>query len=191
MTGAASAPPAGRAEPRPLRIVFTGPEAGGKTTLSRTLAWELRAPWTPDAAREFAESHDAPLSAATVEPIARLSMALEDDASRSAPAVIVRDTDLVSTVVYARHYYGHCPDWIAREARERRGELYLLCAPDLPWEADGVRDRPHDREAMFAAFAATITEIVADPSRVHVIRGAGDARLHAARRVVHDWLARR
>src|SRR5690606_16378229 len=54
VTDSGSAPPDGPAKPRPLRIVFTGPEAGGKTTLSRTLAWELRAPWTPDAARQFA-----------------------------------------------------------------------------------------------------------------------------------------
>jgi nicotinamide riboside kinase len=171
--------------------VLTGPESTGKTTLARTLAWELSAPWTPDAARLFAESHEAPLSAATVAPIARLCMSLEDDARRTAPALIIRDTDLVSTVVYARHYYGQCPAWIVQEARERRGELYLLCTPDLPWEADGVRDRPDDRDAMFKAFTDTVAELVDDPTRVRVIRGLGDARLEAVRNATQDWLARR
>ena len=27
-----------------------------------------------------------------------------------------------------------CPPWIERLAAERRGDLYLLCAPDLPWD---------------------------------------------------------
>lgn len=185
MTDAVPSPvPDGAAADFPPRIVLTGPESSGKTTLARTLAWELGAPWTPDAARVFAESHDAPLSATTVEPIAQLCMSLEDDVCRIAPALIVRDTDLVSTVVYARHYYGDCPEWIVQEARVRRGDLYLLCFPDLPWEEDGVRDRPHDRAQMFEAFADTITELVADPARVHVIRGAGDVRLNEARRVV-------
>ena len=52
------------------------------------------------------------------------------------------DQDLLSTVVYARHYYGDCPPWIERLAVERLGDLYLLCPPDVPWSADRRRDRP-------------------------------------------------
>ena len=55
---------------------------------------------------------------------------------------VVLDTDLLSTTVYAEHYYGACPEWIKRAARARMGSLYLLCEPDLPWSPDGVRDRP-------------------------------------------------
>jgi len=67
-------------------------------------------------------------------------------AARAAGArLVVRDTDLHSTAVYSRHYYGACPDWVSRSAAERTGDLYLLLAPDVPWVPDGLqRDRPDD-----------------------------------------------
>jgi len=162
-----------------LRVVLIGPEASGKTTLAAALAAHFGVPLTLEAARLFAEGHHETLSAATVEPIARLSMQLEDDllAASPPPSLLVRDTDLISTVVYARHYYGSVPSWIEAEARARRGDLYLLCAPDLPWRADGVRDRPDARAELFAAFRDALAEFGA---RTVEIRGAPAARTHAA-----------
>ncbi len=58
----------------------------------------------------------------------------------------------MSTTVYAEHYYGTCPPWILDEARARLADLYLLCEPDLPWEADGIRDSPTERLQLHSAF---------------------------------------
>ena len=170
------------------RIVLTGPECSGKTTLAAALSDHFGVPWLPEAARRFVETSPGALSAATVEPIARLSMRLEDDLLVSAPALIFRDTDLVSTVVYAHHYYGHCPPWIEREARARRADLYLLGRPDLPWTPDGVRDRPTQREEMFVEFERAL---VAIDARVVVLHGEGHARTMLALRAVRDLLSER
>lgn len=169
------------------RVVLIGPEASGKTTLATGLAQQFNAPWTPEAARLFAESHPEPLSLATVEPIARLSMALEDEITKDRP-LLVRDTDLVSTVVYARHYYGEVADWIVAEALTRRADLYLLCRPDLIWRADGVRDRPTQRHELFAAFLDTLRDLDA---RVTDVWGIGEIRLQRAADAVTALLARR
>ncbi|MEX2181280.1 MAG: ATP-binding protein [Gemmatimonadaceae bacterium] len=171
-----------------IRVVLTGPECSGKTTLSEALAARFGAPWTPEAARRLAETGAAPLSAATVEPIARLSMALEDDVAATGPALLIRDTDLVSTIVYARHYYGAVPAWIEAEARARRADLYLLCRPDLPWTPDGVRNRPVQREELFADFRAELDAIGA---RVVEISGEGESRTARATDAVTALLAGR
>lgn len=170
------------------RVVLTGPECSGKTTLAALLAARFDAPWVPEASRRFVETTPGELSAATVEPIARLAMRLEDEAQRDAPPLLFRDTDLVSTVVYARHYYGSCPAWIESEARVRRADLYLLGSPDLPWTPDGVRDRPLQREELFREFARALQEIGAP---VVVLRGEGAARSAQAERAVLELLGER
>ncbi len=115
-----------------------------------------------------------------MEPIARAQIACEDAAAARAEGrgctLVVRDTDLVSTVVYARHYYGACPPWIVDAASRRRADLYLLCDVDVAWEADEQRDRPHARAGLRDAFARTLDSL---DCRWLLIRGLGDARVHA------------
>jgi NadR type nicotinamide-nucleotide adenylyltransferase len=139
------------------RICLIGPECTGKTTLAGRLARELGAPWVREHAREYAEARGNLLGADDVEPIARGQIALDDEAGQ-APLVIL-DTDLISTVVYARHYYGACPLWIEEEARRRRAGLYLLMDTDVEWEPDAARDAGGDvREDLFDAFRAALDE---------------------------------
>ena len=168
-----------------VRVVLIGPESTGKTTLAAELAAAFEAPWTPESARLIAESSPAPLSAATIDPIAQRCIALEEAALATHPPLLIRDTDLVSTVVYARHYYQHCPAWIEAEAQVRLGDLYLLCAPDLPWTADGIRDRRDSREVLFEDFRQELERLGA---RTVVIRGEGAARREAAATVVREYL---
>ena len=159
------------------RIVLTGPESTGKTTLASALARSFGAPWLPEASRGFAEEVNRELTAADAETIATRVIRAEDAALAEHPPLLVLDTDLISTVVFARHYYGACPAWIEAAARARRGDLYLLCAPDLPWTADGVRDRPSHREEMFALFAGALQEFGCASAGVS---GMGPAREHTA-----------
>ena len=170
-----------------LRIVVTGSESTGKTTLARDLAHALHAPWVAEYARDYAVARSRVLTAHDVEPIAHGQMAREDAAVLGAGGapLIVLDTDLVSTTVYADAYYGACPQWIMGESRTRLGSLYLLCSIDLPWQADGVRDQPQARDNMQGRFDARLRDLEA---RVLPVAGTGPARLSAALAAVRGWL---
>jgi NadR type nicotinamide-nucleotide adenylyltransferase len=138
---------------RPLVVTLIGSESTGKTTLAALLGRHFACPWVREAARGYLESRKGPLTAQDVEPIARAQMAAEDAGRAAAGRLLILDTDLVSTLVYARHYYGSCPAWIEKAARERRADLYLLHHPDVPWVADGpFRDRPESRAEVHGLF---------------------------------------
>jgi len=173
---------------RPLRVVVTGSECTGKTTLARSLAERFGAPWAPEYSRGYCEAKPGPLGPEDVEPIARGQMDDADAAEERATDLLVLDTDLLSTVVYARHYYGACPPWVEEAARARRGDLYLLCAPDLPWTADGVRDRGGAREEMHRLFVA---ELSSARVAVRSVSGTGPARAAEAADAVARALAGR
>ncbi len=180
----------------PGRIVVTGSECTGKTTLARQLAEKLDTLWVAEYAREYA-ARRARLSVDDVSPIARGQVAAEEDVvhrlrlmREAVPAsrgteLLVLDTDLVSTVVYANHYYGSCPEWIVEAARQRLGSLYLLADIDVPWTADGVRDQPGARAGIHSAFQRQLVDFGA---RVVDVRGLGVARVTTAVQAVVTFL---
>ena len=115
--------------------------------------------------------------------------AAEDEARRRDPRLLVLDTDLVSTWVYSRHYYGDCPSWIEGAARERRADLYLLLGTDVPWVAEGdQREQPHRREELYALFRQALEQL--DASFVEV-RGTWAERRAAAIAAVETLLLQR
>lgn len=135
-----------------MRVVLTGSESTGKTTLAGRLAEYYGAELVPEFVRGYAEAKGGIIDFDDHGPIARGQMALEDAHIARASGLVVQDTDLLSTVVYCEHYFGQCPQWIRDAAATRRPDLYLLCEIDVEWVHDGVRDRGHMREAMQELF---------------------------------------
>jgi NadR type nicotinamide-nucleotide adenylyltransferase len=175
-----------RPAPTSVRVVLTGSESTGKSALAREIAIRLGVPWVPEYAREYASRVGRPLRAADVDAIAHGQIALEDAVLALNPPQVVFDTDLVSTVVYARHYYGECPDWIVTAAHARLGTLYLLLDTDIMWAADGVRDRPERRAEIQELFRRQLREFGADIAEVS---GLGAARLQMALQVIQRLAA--
>jgi NadR type nicotinamide-nucleotide adenylyltransferase len=141
-----------------IRVVVTGSESTTKTTLAEQLSRHYRAELVPEFVREYAEARHGVVQFSDHGPIARGQMALEDAAIARGNPLVVQDTDLLSTVVYCEHYFGKCPAWIAEAARQRAPDLYLLCEIDVPWVADGMRDRGHMREEMQLLFREAVKQ---------------------------------
>lgn len=160
------------------RVCLIGPESTGKSQLAARLSEHFNAPWIPEYAREYAEARGNRLSYDHVEHIARGHIESEARGPRPEAGLIVMDTDLISTVVYSRHYYGRVPDWVVEEARKRAADIYLLMDTDVPWVADAARDTGGDeREDLFDRFRAALDEFEV---RWTVISGGWEERFRTS-----------
>lgn len=169
-----------------IRIVVTGSECTGKTTLAQTLAQHYQVEWVPEFARLFVATLGRAPAVADVETIARGQIELERRALREGGRLVIQDTDLLSTIVYSHHYYDECPVWIEQELGSRPADLYLLAHIDVPWVADGEqRDRGERREEMQALFREALVD---RKLRYLEIRGSRSERLAVAVRAIDRWL---
>ncbi len=165
-----------------IRVVVTGSECTGKTTLARALAAHYQTVCVPEFARQFVIDKGAAPDYADVEAIARGQIAIEDEGADDASRVLIQDTDLLSTIVYSHHYYDTLPDWIEEAFGKRAAALYLLADIDIPWVPDeGQRDRGDRRQELHELFR----RFLLDRRLTFVeIRGSQDERSGAARAVI-------
>jgi NadR type nicotinamide-nucleotide adenylyltransferase len=165
-----------------IRVVVTGSECTGKTTLAEALAEHYGVPWVEEYARRFVLDKGAAPEAEDVEVMARGQISLEDTASARAGRLLIQDTDLLSTVIYSRHYYGACPEWVEVALDERLADLYLLAGIDVPWIPDGEqRDRGHMRREVQELFQR---ELAVRGALTVELEGNHETRLARARRVI-------
>lgn len=138
-----------------LKIAITGPESVGKSTLTKQLAEYFHGRFITEYARDYVANLPRPYTYQDVEVIARKQMSQYDACNVAVhpvyPAVFF-DTFLMITKVWFTHVWQRQPDWLDAAIRQRPMDLYLLCAPDLPWEADDVRENGKIRESLFLAY---------------------------------------
>lgn len=173
------------------RVVITGSECTGKTTMAARLAAHFGVQHVPEFVRRYAEQKGAPVEAIDHWPIAHGQVAEQDAALARALAatqrLLVLDTDLLSHVTYCHHYTGGCDAGIEQMARARLADHYLLLDIDVPWVPDGIRDRGDRRDEVHALFVDTLERFGAPYT---LVRGSWDERLSAALRSVNAVLGR-
>ncbi|HCL83137.1 MAG TPA: ATPase [Chitinophagaceae bacterium] len=125
------------------KIVVTGPESTGKSTLSGQLALKYQTQWVPEFAREYLTALGRPYTYDDLLIIARGQIAMEDriTANLKSPLVFM-DTDLYVIKVWCEYVFGKCHPFILDEIVKRKYDAYLLCNTDLPWVADTLREYP-------------------------------------------------
>ena len=135
------------------RIVLIGAESTGKSTLAEALSGHYGEPWTAEFVRSYVDKLDDDLQAHDLEPIAKGQLAFEDSALQRANRLIIHDTNILSSIIYASYYFDTVLEWVNDAFLEREYSLYLLCLPDIPWQADpGQRESPAARDTLHELF---------------------------------------
>lgn len=145
-----------------LKIVLFGPESTGKTVLARQLAAYYNTLFVPEYSRTYALDKlktNEMLTDKDVMPIAKGQIFLENELTTTAEKLLICDTNLLETKVYAELYYkGFYNVDLSASVTQNYYNLYFLTYIDVPWEADDVRDRPDERETMFNAFEKALKD---------------------------------
>lgn len=168
------------------RVVLIGAESTGKTTLAERLAAHYDTVWAPEYLRAFVEEKGALPEPGDTLLIARGHRAQEKALARRARRLLVYDTDLISTCVYHRYYFGACPPVVERWSYEHSADLYLFTDTDVPWTPDpGQRDGPDVRAALHELFRR---ELEARSVAFVRVSGSVAARMATAIRAIDGLL---
>jgi HTH-type transcriptional regulator, transcriptional repressor of NAD biosynthesis genes len=159
------------------RVVVYGPESTGKSTLCKLLAGHYTTLFVPEYARDYIDRKGNVFGYEDMEPIALGQLEQEDQMASLAKKVLFCDTDLITTVIYARYFFDRCPDQVLKLANERSYDLYLMMDIDLAWEADPQRYSPDQREELRDLFR---NELVLRGIHFVTVQGVGEARTQAA-----------
>ncbi|MBP7409326.1 MAG: ATP-binding protein [Flavobacteriales bacterium] len=171
-----------------LKIAVVGPESSGKTTLCEALMLHLRAWMVSEVAREFLGELDRPYVEADLLAIAKAQAENEDMVTGEFSGLVVCDTDMITVRIWSEEKYGRCDPWIMQQSEERHYDLWLLCKPDMPWQADPLRENPHDRDRLFGVYEGMLKWL----EKPYVImQGDREHRLADASKAIADPLRQR
>lgn len=168
------------------RIVLTGAESTGKSTLAAALAEHYNEPLTTEYVRHYVAAVTRELTENDLDPIARGQFKTEDAVLDQANRLVLHDTNILSSILYADHYFDRTLEWVNERFLERDYTLYLLCMPDIPWVADeGQREGPKAREELHKMFKAKLDSIKLPYVE---IRGSETTRFDTAVAAINDIL---
>lgn len=169
-----------------LKIILTGPESSGKTTLSERLSRHYNTPLVVEYAREFFEKKQTPqYEQSDLELIAQGQIESENFKSQANPPILICDTDILTIKIWSEVKYGNCSpnltqliDNQCKNSDSSYKTHYFLCSPKgIEWEYDPLRENPNDREKLFKVYE---NELKNNAKTYDILRGGIEERLSSA-----------
>ena len=77
-------------------------------------------------------------------------------------------------MIYSYLYYGYCDPLIEQAALAHHYDAIFLTYIDVPWQADDLRDKPHERESVFAFFQE---QLDARDIKYQILKGSVEERI--------------
>lgn len=137
---------------RPLKIVLTGPESTGKTSLSISIAKYFNTLWNPEYARFYLSRLGRPYQYHDITNIAKGQIAWEFIWYKQCNQILVCDTGILVPKVWSLFQYGKCDKWIEKTFKKNKYDFYFLCGADFPWVYDPLRENPTNRAKIFEMY---------------------------------------
>lgn len=168
----------------PLKILITGPECSGKTTLSLQLAHEFKSTLISEYAREYLNALNRPYNISDLDQMCKGQLEKEDEITNRTKLLIC-DTGPEVIKIWSEYKYGSCSREIRQAFESRSYDLTLLCKPEMDWEPDPLREHATERDNIFSLYE----DLLQSSHRNHiVIEGNQEKRKKKASGLIHQLL---
>ena len=136
------------------KIIVTGPESCGKTTLCEALSKHFNIVYSKEYAREYLNEINRNYNQADLLEIAKKQLQYEQN-------ILLLDTDLITIKIWSKYKYGSCDQWILNQIEKQihKNRFYLLCKADIAWKADKQRENPNNREEIFNLYRKELSDL--------------------------------
>tara|TARA_B100001250_G_C19774882_1_gene779061 strand:- start:1230 stop:1742 length:513 start_codon:yes stop_codon:yes gene_type:complete len=141
-----------------IKIVLTGPECTGKTTLSNEIAHKCNTIVVQEYARQYLHNLNRPYNYEDLKTISKGQLNLEKKIIKQNPnkPIIVCDTNLQVIKIWSMVKYGKCDPFIMNH--EDKDAIYVLCYPDFKWIYDPLRENKNDRKKLYKIYKDDLIE---------------------------------
>ena len=154
-----------------LRIAITGPESSGKTTLAKALSEHYNISFVPEFARTYLEKTEGKYEQLDLDKIAQGQLKSLISAEDS---IVISDTDFSVLEIWSQYKYKNTSELINKLVQKDLFDLHILCSPDIPWEADLLRENPNSRDLLFELYSKSLNS---NNKNFIVVNGSAKNRL--------------
>lgn len=140
-----------------MKIIITGPESSGKSTLSAKLSTHFDIPLVKEFSRIYLNRLHRPYDANDLIEMAKGQNQAEIEAQLKSEYVIC-DTSLEVYKIWHEYRFGPCPEELNELIGFNSKNFYLLLTPNIPWKPDPLRENPQDRDKLFILYKDLLLE---------------------------------
>lgn len=130
------------------KILITGSESCGKTTITKYLAKIYHTSWAEEEGRYYSAKYlggnEEVFTVDDFSRIAYLHREVENHAIKTSNKITFIDTDALVTQFYCNMYLGKTSDIVDKFIDPSRYDLILMFKPDVKWVDDGLRWNSED-----------------------------------------------
>lgn len=163
------------------KVVVTGPESSGKSSMAESLSVYFNAPLVVEYSRVYLNEQSGHYKKEDLVSIAKGQLQLEHLARKQDSNLIICDTSLEVIKIWSEYRYNTCDPFITQMLERSLPDLYLLMKPDIPWEADPLRENPYDRDELYALY---LKELKQSGVPFYEIGGFGEDRYSLGESIV-------
>lgn len=164
-----------------MKICILGAESTGKTTLAMQLQKKIGAVLIEEYARSYCEKLDRKPNKEDVYHIARQQIKEFQNYENIQEADVIFDAGLLTSIVWLEDKFNEENELLLKSWEQQIFEFIFLCAPDIEWEYDVLREDEYRRQELHETYKVYLQQT---KKPYFVLRGKKNHRLKKALQII-------